>query len=76
MDAVAHGVGKNNMLIDGINENIDGFLKQAISVAALATTAQSLAAAKKIVRARLKQLEVVDGFPVPVDLTVVSGGRV
>jgi hypothetical protein len=64
------------MLIDGIDENIDGFLKQALSIAALATTAQSLAAAKKIVRARLKQLEVVDGFPVPVDLTVVSGGRV
>jgi hypothetical protein len=64
------------MLIDGIDENIDGFLKQALSIAALATTAQSLAAAKKIVRARLKQLEAVEGFPVPAALTVVSGGRV
>ena len=54
------------MLLDGINESIDGFLKQAVSVAALATPAQTLAAAKKIVRARLKELEAVEGFPVPV----------
>ena len=64
------------MLIDGINDNIDGYLKQALSIAALATTAQSLAAAKKIVRARLQQMELVEGFPVSVALTVVSGGRV
>ena len=53
------------MLLDGINESIDGYLKQAVSVAALATTAQTLKAGKRIVLARLKQLEAVDGFPVP-----------